>query len=543
MILPLLMTVLGCRLAACADPIITLPNGKIAGRADTVTTGQTKWTIYSYIGIPFAAPPIGYLRFQPPVPPTNWAGVLQCKNNNKHCYQVGTNDKLETEDCLLINVFTKEDTKTQSKRPVLVLFYGGAFIHGAATTTYQKVKHFVRNDIVVVTLNYRVGPFGFLSTGDTVLPGNMGLKDQQLALKWVQRNIHLFGGDPKQVTIIGQSAGGASVSFHLLSPKSAGLFRAAIAMSGSALSTFGYQQHAVQNAYGIVNEIFPNFGNKSSRELLKALQSATAKQIDNTADKYNIFGPVVEPVHEGAFLSRPFHELAQMVPASRVPVLTGITSEEAIGKAADLKALRHAADIFDARPEVMVDSCMNVEEGRRKDAGGKIHSAYTSGKLADDLAAVIRYASDHRYAKPVLRYAQLQSQFTPVYFYVFSYHGVRGNNPVYIKGAGRVGHAEDTLYMYMDPEDASFISNLPKEDLLAAKQYSTLAMNFIKYLNPTPEKDPLFRNLTVPKVTPDKIPYLDIDYPLRIKEGPREPAYSSWVELYKQYAEAPYVCF
>nr|CAH7761749.1 unnamed protein product [Callosobruchus chinensis] len=129
------------------------------------------------------------------------------------------NDKYETEDCLYINVFTKE---TQASQPVMVIFYGGAFKAGAATTWYPKVQHFVREGIVVVTLNYRVGPFGFLSTGDTVLPGNMGLKDQQLALKWVQENIHFFGGDKSQVTIIGQSAGGSSVSFHLLSPKSSG---------------------------------------------------------------------------------------------------------------------------------------------------------------------------------------------------------------------------------------------------------------------------------------------------------------------------------
>nr|CAH7761748.1 unnamed protein product [Callosobruchus chinensis] len=453
------------------------------------------------------------------------------------------NDKYETEDCLYINVFTKEAPYTQASQPVMVIFYGGAFKAGAATTWYPKVQHFVREGIVVVTLNYRVGPFGFLSTGDTVLPGNMGLKDQQLALKWVQENIHFFGGDKSQVTIIGQSAGGSSVSFHLLSPKSSGLFRAAIAMSGSALSTFGYQQNAVQNAYGIANEIFPNFGNRSSQELLQALQSASAQQIDNTADKYNVFGPVVEPVHEGAFLCSPFHELAQQPPANRVPVLTGITSEEAIGKAGDLNAVRHSADVYDAYPENMVDRCMNIDESLRKEAGLKIHSAYTGGKLADDLATMIRYDSDERYAKPVIKYAQLQSQFTPVYFYVFSYHGKRGNNNVFVKGAGRVGHAEDTLYMYMDPEDASFTSNLPPADVRAAKQYSTLAMNFIKFLNPTPQQDPLFQGLTVPQVTLQKISYLNIDANLQILEGPREPAYTSWVNIYKQYARPPFVCF
>ncbi|VEN42748.1 unnamed protein product [Callosobruchus maculatus] len=541
MILPLVVLAFCGRLVASA--VITLPNGRISGREDIVTTGTTKWSIYSYLGIPFAAPPVGRLRFQPPVPPQNWPGTLECKSNNRKCYQVGMNDKYETEDCLYINVFTKEAPNAQAKMPVVVIFYGGGFIHGAAGTTYKKVQHFIRNDIVVVNMNYRVGPFGFLSTGDNILPGNMGLKDQQLALKWVQDNIHLFGGDKSQVTIIGQSAGGASVSFHLLSPKSSGLFRAAIARSGSALSAFGYQQNAILNAYGIANEIFPNFGNKSSQELLIALQSATAQQIDNTADKYNVFGPVVEPVHEGAFLSSPFHELAQRPPANNVPVLTGITSEEAIGKAADLNAVRHSANVYDFHPENMVDSCMNVDESKRKEAGVKIHASYTQGKLADDLAAMIRYDSDGRYAKPVIKYAQLQSQFTPVYFYMFSYHGKRGNNNVFVEGAGRVGHAEDNLYMYMDPEDPSFTSQLPPADIRAAKQYSTLAMNFIKFLNPTPSKDPLFQGLTVPTVTPQKVSYLNIDANLQILTGPREPAYSSWVEIYKQYARAPFVCF
>lgn len=139
----------------------------------------------------------------------------------------------------------------------------------------------MENGLVVVTANHRLGPFGFLSSGDAVISGNAGLKDQNLALQWVQQNIHLFNGDPNKVTIGGESSGSASVSYHILSKKSKGLFRGAIEMSGTSLSTRYLQPNPQRIAYNFAKNIDPNFNTSSTtKELLELFQNASVEQID-----------------------------------------------------------------------------------------------------------------------------------------------------------------------------------------------------------------------------------------------------------------------
>lgn len=137
-------------------------------------------------------------------------------------------------------------------------------------------------DVIVVTVNYRLGIFGFLSTQDTTIPGNYGLKDQLLALKWVNENIHLFGGDPAKVTINGQSAGGAVVGYHIISKESKGLFRAAIMQSGSPICSWALQRNARTFAYKLTQRIDPTFStSNSSDQLLALLKSVPAKQLNS----------------------------------------------------------------------------------------------------------------------------------------------------------------------------------------------------------------------------------------------------------------------
>ncbi|CAG9824261.1 unnamed protein product [Phaedon cochleariae] len=165
--------------------------------------------------------------------------------------------------------------------PVMLNIHGGTFIHGAASPGFYGPQFMIEQNVIVVTINYRLGPFGFLSTGDKVMPGNMGLKDQQFALKWVQQNIHLFGGDPKKVIVMGQSAGSASVTYHLISKSSAGL-------SGSALNTWAHDPNAVNKTYGIAAEIDPSFSrNRTTQELMDFLQSVDEKSWNKTASAYD----------------------------------------------------------------------------------------------------------------------------------------------------------------------------------------------------------------------------------------------------------------
>jgi para-nitrobenzyl esterase len=189
-----------------------------------------------FAGIPYAAPPVGPLRWQPPAPVQPWQGARDATRFGPRCMQDPSGDlefgRQTDEDCLTLNVWTPP--AGGGKRPVMVWIHGGAFINGSGGI-YDARWFADREDTVVVTLNYRLGALGFLAHPALGAPGdvgNYGLADQQAALRWVRDNIANFGGDPDKVTVAGESAGGMSVCDHLVAPDSAGLFRAAIIQSG-----------------------------------------------------------------------------------------------------------------------------------------------------------------------------------------------------------------------------------------------------------------------------------------------------------------------
>src|SRR6201991_3621977 len=188
-----------------------------------------------FAGIPYAAPPIGPLRRQPPAPVPAWQGVRDATRPGPRCIQDPGVDlelgRRTNEDCLTLNVWTPRTN--DDHRPVMVWIHGGGFANGDGGL-YLANRLASRGNIIVVTLNYRLGALGFLAhpaLGPQGAVGNYGLADQQAALRWVRDNIAAFGGDPRKVTIAGESAGGMSVCDHLIAPGSAGLFRAAIIQS------------------------------------------------------------------------------------------------------------------------------------------------------------------------------------------------------------------------------------------------------------------------------------------------------------------------
>jgi para-nitrobenzyl esterase len=195
--------------------------------------GQVAADYRVFQGIPYAAPPIGPLRWQPPRPAAPWKDLRDGSKPGPQCMQEGRATKATSEDCLTLNVWTPS-VGGSAKRPVMVWIHGGGFVNGSGDI-YNSRWLAAQGHIVVVTLNYRLGALGFLAhpslgTGNDV--GNYGLADQQAALRWVRSNIASFGGDPAKVTIAGESAGGMSVCDHLVAPGSVGLFRAAIIQSG-----------------------------------------------------------------------------------------------------------------------------------------------------------------------------------------------------------------------------------------------------------------------------------------------------------------------
>ncbi|KAL6434744.1 hypothetical protein ACFW04_005157 [Cataglyphis niger] len=200
---------------------VNVREGKLIGIIDkNIHAGN----YIAFRGIPYAKPPVGKLRFKDPVPPEPWSGSRDSSKHGNIAVQKDpiTREMIGDEDCLYLNVYTA-DIESWRKRPVMVWIHGGAFSTGSGDATIYGPDYIVRKDVVLVTLNYRLGVLGFLNLNDKVATGNQGMKDVVMALQWVQKNISKFTGDPGNVTIFGESAGGAIVHYLTLSPLSKGL--------------------------------------------------------------------------------------------------------------------------------------------------------------------------------------------------------------------------------------------------------------------------------------------------------------------------------
>ena len=216
------------------------PDASIVKTDSGYVSGINENGLRMYRGIPYAAPPTGDLRWRPPAPVQSWNGTRDATVFSAMCPQPSTSNPTAggmSEDCLYLNVWTPAKN-ADDKLPVMVFIHGGAFAEGTGSDPLYNGTALARKGVVVVTLNYRMGALGFLTHPQldkesiTNSSGNYGLLDQQAALRWVQKNIGAFGGDPSRVTIFGQSAGGSSILVHLVSPQSKGLYQQAIVESG-----------------------------------------------------------------------------------------------------------------------------------------------------------------------------------------------------------------------------------------------------------------------------------------------------------------------
>uniref|UniRef100_A0A915ATG3 Carboxylesterase type B domain-containing protein n=2 Tax=Parascaris univalens TaxID=6257 RepID=A0A915ATG3_PARUN len=297
----------------------------------------------AFLGIPFAKPPVGPLRFKKPEPPEPWTGVLKAYKFGARAPQVDfiwekwTLGVGKDEDCLTLNVFSPA-WKPPDDQPkgfaVMVFVHGGGFLIDSAVK-YGDVdicRNLCRHDVVVVTIQYRLGLLGFFTTGDEICPGNLGLWDQTLALKWIQENVSAFNGDPNRVTVFGQSAGGASVDLLSLSPHSSHLFQQVIPMAGNAQCmwattdkrriTAACRRFARKAGWRAKND-----GGKSRIEMIDYLRTRSAKLFERGllgrggVDVQQI-GLDLAPVVDGDFLPKSVKELRKEAPLKKCMIGT-----------------------------------------------------------------------------------------------------------------------------------------------------------------------------------------------------------------------------
>ncbi|MFC9253466.1 carboxylesterase/lipase family protein [Amycolatopsis thailandensis] len=303
------------------SPVVRTDSGPVRG----VSTSEYR----SFQGIPFAAPPVGDLRWAPPARPAPWTAVRDASKPGPRCAQgpgLGSAPS-DDEDCLYLNVISPAKA-AHKPRPVMVWVHGGGFTSGAGGD-YDFKRMALGGDVVVVTVNYRLGVFGFFGHPELGRDsGVFGLQDQQAALRWVQRNARAFGGDPRNVTLFGESAGGMSTCAQLASPSAAGLFHRAIIQSGPCTLTWpdgGFAPGVPAGSPYLPRATVEAMGADAAKKLgcadVACLRRLPVKDLVNQPLATPAFGTGLLPEHPATALKAGHF--------ARVPVLTGVTRDEA----------------------------------------------------------------------------------------------------------------------------------------------------------------------------------------------------------------------
>ncbi|CAK1550576.1 unnamed protein product [Leptosia nina] len=523
-------------------PIVETSKGKVQGMISESGSGTKFFTFKS---IPYAKPPINELRFAPPVPPEPWEGIRDATKDCSICAQFDKDSfkVVGDEDCLYLNIYTPKLLEQNAKPlPVMVFFHGGGFVFGNGTDdSIHGADYLVEKDVVVVSLNYRLGILGFLCLDCKEAPGNMGLKDQVQALKWVKQNIQNFGGDPENVTIFGISAGGASVEYLMLSPMSKGLFHKAIAQSGSSLLHWA-QSSKIKQLAGMI-PVMKKVPVGDDSDLLKYLKGMSTQDLIATsmlvlaADKWRGgihfgFVPTVEkPVDWEPFVSKSTYDLLAQGEFHKVPYMAGFCEREG------LLMVTHAAPILEQlmkHKKFSPHLPFGLDESETADLETEVKAIYLDGekKYDEPDSFAIDFFTDVDFLGGVYVSTMLIAKHnSPVYFYDFAYDG----NLNYIKKKHKMNragacHGDDGGYIVW----SSILTDPTETDLLVKDRMCTMWTNFAKYGNPTPKTDELIPCIWEP-IAETGLTYLQIDKDLTNKHTLYSKRMKLYTELYAKY--------
>ncbi|XP_035735758.1 esterase E4-like isoform X1 [Vespa mandarinia] len=467
--------------AAEFSPVIQTTKGPVKGLVLTTIRESKKY--HSYRGIPYGKPPIGHLRFRPPVEVDPWTKEFDATKDGPICPQMNNNKFIGQEDCLNLNVYTPQlpnDGKDTNLKAVMYWIHGGAFVFGAASKFYYSPDYLIEEDIVVVTVNYRLGALGFLALQHQNATGNAGLKDQNLGLKWVRDNIANFGGNPNKVTIVGESSGGVSVDFHILSEKSKGLFRSSIAMSGVSLAYYAFStpEDATQTAYEFAKELDSTAMNVD--ELLEFYYKVDVENltrtISNTTKMDIPLKPTLENPNYGPdwFLTECSLKRYGSGNYNHGSHMLGYTKDEVISFIDTMEG------ILDS---VKFSWTYALQLGITKIDMPNIEYGITNATLRQ----IIKTATEITQISPINYKQKLMAKFDdPIYYYRYDFFYNKSLHKILfgidMDGAGHGDELEMIFY-----SDLSQVNpNAKNKMTLLQKRMTRMWANFIKYGNPTP---------------------------------------------------------
>lgn len=516
-------------------------NSSLGNVKGSLMTSRLGKKIYSFRGVRYGEPPVGQRRFQPAEPVKAWTEVFDASQEGPACPQPG--DIVTSEDCLRLNVYTNElpDKDKEVKKPVIVFFHPGGFYVRSGQSHLDGPEYLLDKEIVLVTVNYRLGSLGFMSTGDSLLPGNLGLKDQVVALRWIRDNIKEYGGDPDSVTITGYSAGSWSVSLHLVSPMSKGLFHRAIAMSGSAI----YQKPLPmeQKNLAIKQAEILDCPTDTVGNMLICMNTKTADEFANSlsqffewhGDPILVWTPVIEPEVNGVerFLPDDPVKLIKEGNFSQVPFIAGFNKDEFGGvsllpKAEAKKGNFSLFDDWNKNWETIAPISFLYERdtNRSKEISKELYKFYHHDKpiSVDNLQGIADLYCDGVIAYSEHRLVNLlaSSSKMPIYYYHFMYQGRYSHvmDPETQKPYG-VSHHDDLLYLFYIKQFPFFKENDP--ELTTVERMTAIWENFAKTGKPIPEGSDLFKNVTWNEFTSENKRYLEISNELTMKDGVINP--------------------
>ena len=491
-------------------------SGPLQGRK--VTAGGRSH--YEFLGIPFARPPTGRLRFRDPLPVQPWQEIFEASQDGPPCLQPDTGFEFGdlsnmSEDCLTLNIFTT--SPHHQNRPVMFWIHGGGFTSGSKDL--YRMRELIEEEVVLVTTNYRLHALGFLSFGNDLVSGNMGLKDQHLALQWVRHNIRQFGGDPGRITIFGESAGAMSVQAQVLSPYNIGLLGGAIAQSGSILglsvSEAGTELESAVHALEALD--CPTGRDYTSLECLQGVDMKT--MIQNITDDPkaltdpNIkskfwFAPVIDSFASNPFLPLDPLEALMTGQFNQVPYMSGIVKNEGVLLSGGLRQ----AGITGSQ---LLDVVTQLESGPLGGMVGddenllRIATRFYNHPTGDtDIELeqpAVDLMTDTWFGSVDQKSVELMSGHTRnVYNYYLTQQtnnslvGKMFNLPVEYTPI----HGDDLTFL-ISGNDLEDIINLSEEELLTAEHMVKYWTNFAKYGSPSP-----IGSFDVPTwypVTPDRM--------------------------------------
>ncbi|KAM5293386.1 neuroligin-1 isoform 2-T2 [Ctenodactylus gundi] len=599
------LSVLGCLLQDArvlsqklddVDPLVTTNFGKIRGVKKELNN-EILGPVIQFLGVPYAAPPTGEHRFQPPEPPSPWSDIRNATQFAPVCPQNIIDGRLpevmlpvwftnnldvvssyvqdQSEDCLYLNIYVPtEDVKRISKecarkpgkkicrkgdirdsggpKPVMVYIHGGSYMEGTGNLYDGSVLASYGN-VIVITVNYRLGVLGFLSTGDQAAKGNYGLLDLIQALRWTSENIGFFGGDPLRITVFGSGAGGSCVNLLTLSHYSEGnrwsnstkgLFQRAIAQSGTALSSWAVSFQPAKYARMLATKVGCNVSD--TVELVECLQKKPYKELvdqDIQPARYHIaFGPVID----GDVIPDDPQILMEQGEFLNYDIMLGVNQGEGLKFVENIVDSDDgiSASDFDFAVSNFVDNLYGYPEG--KDVLREtIKFMYTDWADRHNpetrRKTLLALFTDHQWVAPAVATADLHSNFgSPTYFYAFYHHCQTDQVPAWADAA----HGDEVPYVLGIPmigPTELFPCNFSKNDVMLSAVVMTYWTNFAKTGDPNqpvPQdtkfihtKPNRFEEVAWTRYSQKDQLYLHIGLKPRVKEHYRANKVNLWLEL------------